>query len=213
MKKKLAILILCAITSVSFVSCAQKSERSSARKVKNADAKVEKKEKTPEININSVSEICELVTLRVEFTEVAKGVKPSATGIKGWNQDDRKYWVEFSGYAELSIDMKKVEYSSDDDGKTIRVSIPDPEIKTFHVYDDKYGDPILEGVPWYKNTNEIDTEDINKLVAESEDSTKQAILEDEYYTKEAKNIAEDLIKNYIETFNKENESEYKAEFK
>ena len=41
-----------------------------------------------------IRNICELATMEVYFHSVAKAVKPAASGMSGFGQEDRRFWFE-----------------------------------------------------------------------------------------------------------------------
>ncbi len=145
-----------------------------------------------------VRNICKLATIEVYFHSVAKAVKPAASGLAGLNQADRRFWIEYSGYADVGIDMNKVEMTVT--GHTVNVKIPHAsllgEIKVDSSSYDLESIAIESQSKW-KAENSITAADVTKAIRESNSFTMLDILKDKGMMLTAEERAMDFIRKYI----------------
>ncbi len=163
-----------------------------------------------------VRNICQLATLRVYFHNVAKAIKPRANGLSGIGESDREFWVEYSGYAEIGIDMSRVtmEFTGDNE---ITVTLPPVElIGGVHVdsssYD--YGSIIVADENWYNilNENVITAEDMTGAINDANLELQTEIMSNNTLLMSAEKREEDLITNYIQQVAKHADTTYTVVF-
>ena len=113
MKKLISVILALSLSTCFFASCKKDEGKDDTGVVSDIVADEETPELTPEMLAAmqpqevQIKNICQLATMEVYFHNVAKAVKPADTGILGFNQVDRRFWVEYSGTATVGIDMNR----------------------------------------------------------------------------------------------------------
>lgn len=226
MKKKLISLIL--ITSVLMASACGKSDKANETEEIAAtvmDMQVVAVEETdpalptpiPESmqpSLVQIRNICQLAVLKVYFHNVAKAVKPAASGASGWFQQDREFWFEYSGYAEVGIDMSRVSMEFEDG--VVYVTLPPVELIGGVVIDSSSYDidsVIVEGEDWYNfNHNDISAADLTDAINTANYEMQSSIMSNNTLIMNAQQRAEDLIENYINQVGKCADTTYRVVF-
>jgi type III secretory pathway component EscV len=140
-----------------------------------------------------VRAICELATLECYYHNVAKSTKTKGTGITGWGEKDRDFWIEYTGVAKVGIDMSKVKMETDEDN---HITIYLPEAKVMNV--DVQGDTlnyIASEDGWNKNT--ITAEDETAAINQAQKEMEQTVKKNSSLLMNAQERAKKLIENYI----------------
>ena len=161
-----------------------------------------------------IRNICQLAVLKVYFHNVAKAVKLAGDGASGWFQSDREFWFEYSGYAEIGIDMSRV--SMEIDGDTVYVTLPPVELINGVVIDSSSYDldsVVIEGEEWYNiNHNNITADDLTSAINDANYSMQSSIMSNSTLMMNAQQRAEDLIENYIQQVAKCADTTYNVVF-
>jgi hypothetical protein len=161
-----------------------------------------------------IRNICELATMEVYFHSVAKAVKPAASGMSGFGQEDRRFWFEYSGYARIGIDMSRVEITITED--TVTILIPHATIIGGINIDSSsydYGSVIQEpDNSSFYTSNNITASDVTSAVASANEATTQEISSDNALMMRAENRAVELIRKYIEQISEYSGVEYDFEW-
>jgi len=160
-----------------------------------------------------VRNICKLATLEVYFHSVAKAVKPASTGLSGINQEDRRFWIEYSGYATVGIDMNKVVMTIN--GNNVNVKIPHAtllgEIKVDSSSYDMNSIAVETQSAW-KSDNPITAADVTKAIRESNLYTMLDILKDKGMMLTAEERAMDFIRKYIAQISAYSKTQFTVNF-
>lgn len=166
-------------------------------------------------DIVQIRNICQLATLRVYFHNVAKAIKPRSSGISGIGESDREFWFEYSGYAEIGIDMSRVTMTVD--GNEVVVTLPPVEmIGDVHIdsssYD--YESVVMADENWYNviNPNIITAEDLTGAISDANSQMRASILGNNTLMMNAEQRAEELIENYIQQIGKRTDQNITVRF-
>jgi len=229
MKKRLvAILLIVALLMISVCGCGKKKkdkDRDESSKPEVLQTEVIVSEETDpvftaeewlsmqpqEIQIRN---ICQLATLEVYFHNVAKAVKPSASGITGTGQQDRRFWFEYSGSARVGIDMSQVTITITGDCVIVRIPhatiLGNPSIDS-----DSYdlSSVVIENDDsWGINPNNITAADLTSAVSDANVATREELSNDNALMMRAENRAIDLIRAYIDQISAYSDVDYTFEW-
>ncbi|MBR6959133.1 MAG: DUF4230 domain-containing protein, partial [Clostridiales bacterium] len=132
MKKITSVLLILSLCALLISGCGKEPHKKTLKKARVVSSNVQYDAKDADLTgavIGSgkpdeiqIRNICQLATLEVYFHNVAKAVKPADTGIFAISQEDRKFWIEYSGSAQVGIDMSKVTMTTQ--GNHIKVRMP-----------------------------------------------------------------------------------------
>lgn len=163
----------------------------------------------PEPSMSQIRQICELATLECYYHNVAKSVKTKGTGWGHWGEEDRKFWIEYTGIARIGIDMSRVQMEVNDD--VITVSVPEAEILSIEVQEDTLNEDsyYIEGE---SDKNRITADDQTKAIADAQQTMEKTVKENKSLLINARERAESLIENYIVQLGKTCGKEYTVEF-
>lgn len=92
----------------------------------------------PEPELIQIRNICKLATIKCCYNNVAKSVKSAGTGIWHLGEKERTFWIEYSGEAEIGIDMSEVKMNVVDNEVTI--TMPEAQILSITVNPESYTD-------------------------------------------------------------------------
>lgn len=149
----------------------------------------EKETVIPEPSISQIRQICELATLECYYHNVAKSVKLKGSGWAHWGEEDRKFWIEYTGIARIGIDMSRVQMEVNDG--VITVSVPEAEILSIEVQEDSY---YIEGE---SSKNKITADDQTKAISDAQQTMEETVKENKSLLINARERAKSLIENYI----------------
>lgn len=226
MKKKLLSLVL-AFSFLMTVACGKSDEVSETEEIQVTMDDMQVLEETgiepplptpiPESmqpSLVQIRNICQLAVLKVYFHNVAKAIKPAGSGVSGWGEQDREFWFEYSGYAEIGIDMSRV--SMEFDGETVYVTLPPVELINGVVIDSSSYDldsVVVEGEDWYRlNHNVITADDLTDAINTANYQMQTSIMSNNTLMVNAQQRAEDLIENYIQQVAKCADTTYRVVF-
>lgn len=143
-------------------------------------------------DIVQIRSICNLATLECYYHNVAKSTKEAGS----WFQDDREFWIEYTGMAKVGIDMSKVTIEINND--VVTVFLPDAKLLSINILEETLNEDsyvMSEDGLIFKNkiTADDQTSAINTAQKQMEDSVKSnsALLAN------AQGRAQTLIENYI----------------
>ena len=126
---------------------------------------------------------------------MAKSVKSKGTGLSHLFEKDRIFWIEYSGEAEIGIDMSEVKMELSDNDITI--TIPKAQILTITVKPESYTDDSYvistDGI----NKNPILPEEQAAAIKSAQDDMKESVLNNKSLLISAQDRAKQLIENYI----------------
>ena len=155
-------------------------------------------------NITEIRSICNLATLECHFNNVAKSTKSAGTGLSHLGENEREFWIEYSGVVKIGVDMSRVKISISDD--TITVTIPDAEILSYKADSESMSETI--STPDGFNSNPISSEDKTIAMNEAESQIKENIENNTSLLATSKEKAKSLIENYINKIGEETGTNY-----
>ena len=164
-----------------------------------------------EVNETEIKSICELATLKAYYHNVAKDKKEKNTGISGWGEKNREFWIEYEGYATIGIDMEKVSMVLKDEHITI--TIPHAKVLDTNISTKDEQMRIIESSDGLLNKNKISTEDRQNAVTIAQENMKTAVENNKTLLRSAELRAQELIENYIIELGNISNIEYKIEWK
>lgn len=220
MKKFLSLVLVITLCGTVFCSC-KKEDKGDDTKVVSNNVVIDESnpELTPEMLQSmrpqeiQVRNICQLATLQVYFNNVAKAVKPADSGILGFLQQDRRFWVEYSGSARIGIDMSKVTMTVTDNVITVKMPhaklLGDIEVDSTSYNVDSV---VVETEDVLRRKNDITAADVTKAINEANLYTTKSILDNNSLMLNAELRAKDLIEKYISRLSKYSGVNYTINF-
>ncbi len=213
MKRLLSLVLILSVMCSCFAACGKADEAEATNEIEATvmDMQlVEVVESDPALptpipeslqpSLVQIRNICQLAVLKVYFHNVAKAVKTAGSGLTAIGEQDREFWFEYSGYAEIGIDMSRV--SMEFDGETVYVTLPPVElINGVNIDSSSYNldSVVVEGEDWYRlNHNDITAEDLTGAINNANYSMQNSIMSNSTLMMNAQQRAEDLITNYIQ---------------
>lgn len=188
MKNKIKIIVLSFLSILCFSGCEEN--------------KVEVKEP----DIGQVRNICNLATLESYYNNVAKSVKPAGKGLVHIGENDRRFWIEYTGVAKLGIDMSEVEM--DVNGTDIDISLPAAKVLNISIDKDSLREDSYIISKDGLNRNKISGKDQTTAIKKAQEDMKKTIMANQPLLLNAQNRAQKLIGNYIEQLGKTQDIEY-----
>ena len=129
----------------------------------------------PEPELIQIRNICKLATIKCCYNNVAKSVKSAGTGIWHLGEKERTFWIEYSGEAEIGIDMSEVKMNVVDNEVTI--TMPEAQILSITVNPESYTDDSYVISPDSKlNKNPILPEEQAEAIKSAQDDMKNSVL-------------------------------------
>lgn len=163
-------------------------------------------------DVEQIKSIIKLTTVKVSYNNLAKSVKLKPSGIFHIGEKDRPFWVEYTGSANLGIDISKVDI--DLSGNKIVVSMPEPEIIGIPAIDEKsFNENSYVFSTDSFNSNPITMDDQKAAITDAQNKMRANILANETLKNKARNVAKEIITNYVDNINSSTKSEYVLEFK
>ena len=193
--KKAILILLFIITIGLFSACSTEP------------VKPERKE--PEIA--QIRSICNLATLECYYHNVAKSTKKAQSGFFGIGEEDRKFWIEYTGTAKIGIDMTKVDMTIDADKVT--VTLPKAELLSVNVDPKELNEnSYIASEDAFFNSNKITATDQTNAIKNAQAEMENSVKSNSTLLLNAQNRAKDLIENYIVQLGKLSNVEYKIEW-
>lgn len=156
-----------------------------------------------------IKKIVELATLKTVYTNVVMDVIPAGEGFEHIGEVDRTVWVEYQGYANIGIDMKKVKIEVE--RKKVTVFMPKAEILSIgiHNVDDA---KIIKTKDSWLNKNKISSTKQLDLINDGQIQMRKDIEKNEDLFEEAEERAKELIENHIKQMGKLVDKEYEIKW-
>lgn len=167
--------------------------------------------KTSELDIEEMKEILKLSTYELQYENIAMLEKEKGSGILSLGEVDRKYWIQYTGKANIGVDMAKIDIIQI--GKNITIDIPKAEILDIDIMTDKNSYKIYSSDDNFFNHNRITTEDQINLINKTQEDMVATIEKEDKYFIQARNRAKKLIAEYINKILGEESKEYNIKFK
>lgn len=151
--------------------------------------------KVQEPDITQIRNICNLATQKCYYHNVAMSVKESEKGIIHLGEKDRKFWIEYTGIANLGIDMSKVQMKVN--GADIEVTIPNAELLSISIDEETLDENSYISSEDGLNKNEITADDQTEAIYEAQQKMEETVQENSALLLSAQNRAKILIENYL----------------
>lgn len=142
-----------------------------------------------------IKAICELTTIEAYYTNLAKSTLKKDGVIDAFDKE-RKFWVEYEGYAKIGVDMKKVSMKTS--GNTISITMPKAEILEVGLKSSSFDENsyIYANGGWFFPIK-IKVEDLRDAVTEAQKVMREEVENTPYLFAQAQDKAVSLIENYI----------------
>ncbi|MCR5702491.1 MAG: DUF4230 domain-containing protein [Lachnospiraceae bacterium] len=148
-----------------------------------------------ELRADEIRNICELVTLKCTYHNVAKSVKEAGTGLAHLGERDRVFWIEYVGEAEISFQTNDIQVEQN--GTDVTITLPKPEVNCHVKVENWNEDSLVMSEDNVIQKNEITAEDETKAIGSAEQQMKESIESNSSLMSTARNQAKDIIENYI----------------
>lgn len=193
-KKRFLLFVIMTIIAVTNSSCSKK----------------EKAYDRPELM--EIRSICELATVECYYNNVAKSVKTSGSGIAHWGEKDRTFWIEYSGIAEIGIDMSEVAMKVK--GDQITITLPEAKLLRFKADEKTLNeDSYVASEDAFFNKNKITAKDQQSAIKDAQDKMEAKVRENKAVLLSARERAKKLIENYIMKLGEAADTEYQITWK
>ena len=223
MKKLTSVLLILSLSALLISGCGKEPHTKTLKKARVVSSNIQYDGKNTDLTgavIGSgkpdeiqIRNICQLATLDVYFHNVAKAVKPADSGIFSISQEDRKFWIEYSGSAQVGIDMSKVTMTTQ--GNHIKVRMPHATLIGEVSIDSSSYDMnsvAVESQSAWRQENKITASDVTNAIRETNLYSKLSIIKNGQVMTTAEHRAQDLIKKYIEMISAFSNVQYTVEF-
>lgn len=193
MKNRIRLIFLTIISIITLSACSEKKV-------------VENK---PEIS--QVRSICKLATVECYYHNVAKSVKPAGVGLIHIGENDRKFWIEYTGLARLGIDMEDVTMKVGKD--SVEINLPPAQVLSISIDEDSLNENSYivsqDGI----NRNKISADDQTQAIKKAQDDMKENIMNNGALLINAQTRAQKLIENYIKQIGQSQGIDYSIDWK
>ncbi|MBE7015022.1 MAG: DUF4230 domain-containing protein [Ruminococcaceae bacterium] len=154
-----------------------------------------------------IKAICELTTLKCYYNNVAKSTKEKGTGWTHMLEKDRKFWIEYEGFAEIGIDMNDVSMSINENN--VIISMPSAKLLNLGIVTETLNENsyITSKDNWW-NKNKVTSEEQQAAIGNAQEKMRQTVLDNKSLFNRAENEAKILIENYINNLGKMSGIEY-----
>lgn len=164
------------------------------------------KKETPVPELTQVRSICNLATLKCYYHNVALSEKKAAHLF----EKDKKFWIEYTGVANVGIDMSKVQMKVD--GEKVKVTIPSAKLLNISIEEEDLNENSFFFSSDGLNKNEITADDQTKAINDAQEEMKKEVRENTAVMASAQNRAKTLIENYIKQLGEASGTEYQIEW-
>lgn len=165
------------------------------------------KKETPVPELTQVRSICNLATLKCYYHNVALSEKEASNFL----EKDKKFWIEYTGIANVGIDMSKVQMKID--GEKVKVTLPSAKLLNISIEENDLNENSYffsdDGI--FKN--KITADDQAKAINDAQEEMKKEVRENTAVMASAQNRAKTLIENYIKQLGEASGIEYQIEWK
>ncbi len=188
MKKYLSFLVLCTLL-FTLCGCASSADQT------NPEASgTEESDAREQPDISQIRAICELATLECYYHNVSKSTKSKGSGLTHWFEQDRTFWIEYTGVVKIGVDMSEVTLQMD--GNKVTITMPKAKVLDCKVDEISEEDYIISedtGI----NKNPITAEEQTQAVKNAQEEMRQETGNNTKLLMTAQEQAKKLIENYI----------------
>lgn len=165
----------------------------------------------PEPQIEQVRSICNLATVQCYYHNVAKSEKKADKGITHLGEKDRKFWIEYTGIANLGIDVSEVQMKVD--GTEVHVTLPEAKLLNISIDRETLNEDSYISSADGLNKNEITADDQTQAINKAQQKMEETVAANTTLLLNAQNRAKKLIENYIEQLGEAAGIEYHVTWK
>lgn len=164
-----------------------------------------KPELKPELT--DIRAICTLSTLECYYHNVAKAFKPAQEGFYGIFENDRTFWVEYSGIVRIGIDLSNVEMDIHD--SEITITLPPAKILAIKVDETSLNSSsLIASADGRINHNPITASDQTAAIHAAQEAMQAEAENNTALLQSAQGRAKSLINNYISQLAELSETPY-----
>lgn len=162
--------------------------------------------KAPEPKIEQVRSICNLATLQCYYHNVAKSDKKAEKGLTHIGEKDRKFWIEYTGVANIGIDISQVQMKVN--GTDIEVTLPEAKLLNISIDKETLNENSYISSADGLNKNKITADDQSKAINQAQQEMENTVKSNKTLLLNAQNRAKTLIENYIQQLGDASNTEY-----
>ncbi|MCD8012901.1 MAG: DUF4230 domain-containing protein [Lachnospiraceae bacterium] len=203
MKKNISIIIISIMIMSLLASCGQNSETVTI----STDAETQINAIEPELS--EIRSICNLATLECYYHNVAKSTKGKGSGVSHAFEQERVFWIEYTGVAKIGIDVSKIKMEID--GTDITITIPNAHLISADV-EEISADDYISSSDGLIIKNPISADDQTNAVAEAQEAMKESVESNSTLLTSAQERAKKLIQNYIDQLSDATGIEYNIQW-
>lgn len=149
----------------------------------------------PQLEEAELKNVFELSTVKAYYHNVAKGTKAKGSGFTHIGEKDRTFWLEYTGYVNIGIDMNDVTIEIKKDKVTI--TMPHAKVLDYGVHRDK--DEKIEIITsddgW--NENKVTQKDQDKAISNAQNEMVKKVENNTSLMQMAEKKAKESIEEHI----------------
>lgn len=162
-------------------------------------------------NVSRIRSICELVTLKCTYNNVAKSEKSPGKDILHHFKKKRKFWIAYKGTVTVSYDVSKIQMKTN--GNNVTITLPDPKFECDIVPDSYTGDSYIFSEDQFFLKNPITADVQTKAINKAQEDMLKTFQNNSSLMTAAENQAKTIIENYISQLGEVSDVEYKITWK
>lgn len=157
-------------------------------------------------SVNEIKEICSLVSLECYYHNMAKSVKEKGTGLTHLGEQDRTFWIEYTGVVQISYEGENISMTQEDN--TIYITLPQPTVTCFVDPESWNEDSYVISKDSGINKNHITANDQTTAVSYAMEQMEEDVKNNSSILNTANMQARHIIENYINQFGEAIGTEY-----
>lgn len=170
---------------------------------------MEKEEKSAQINLQQMQEICQLATLECYYHNVAKS--DTSKRVLWWNTN-KKLWIEYTGIVKMGIDVSKVSMEVEDDD-TVVITLPNAQILGCKVDEDSLTEDSYYIEKQGLGVGDITADIQTNAFQEAQKNMREVAENDTTQLFQARQRAKSLLESYVKNIGNVIGKDYKIEWR
>lgn len=170
---------------------------------------MEKEEKSAQINLQQMQEICQLATLECYYHNVAKS--DTSKRVLWWNTN-KKLWIEYTGIVKMGIDVSKVSMEVEDDD-TVVITLPNAQILGCKVDEDSLTEDSYYIEKQGLGAGDITADIQTNAFQEAQKNMREVAENDTTQLFQARQRAKSLLESYVKNIGNVIGKDYKIEWR
>ena len=170
---------------------------------------MEKEEKSAQINLQQMQEICQLATLECYYHNVAKS--DTSKRVLWWNTN-KKLWIEYTGIVKMGIDVSKVSMEVEDDD-TVVITLPNAQILGCKVDEDSLTEDSYYIEKQGLGVGDITADIQTNAFQEAQKNMREVADNDTTQLFQARQRAKSLLESYVKNIGNVIGKDYKIEWR